>query len=124
MNETAIIIGIAIAVGIVLLFLVLVISGYALAAALAIFAFAATQGFIGIVVYFAAWVFLFPIMFFATLVIAIFLAFVDLSIFLGNSKQKVRNLEFSIEKKDTHKLPPNDPAERYKWANKLPPYDK
>jgi hypothetical protein len=115
-------------VGALVLFLIFLVLGLglfsaALVGAGVMFAAAAVQGFIGIIVFFAAWVFLFPLMVVLAIIIGVFVAVVS----PADERQTPREKKFKIPNKRLWKhrpnLPPTDPEERLKWANRLPPYD-
>ncbi len=91
---------------------------WAVAGAIVLFAFAANQGFVGIAVYVACWVFLFPVMLVASIVLGIFVLREEKSI-----QKEIAEQVLSERKLMLQRHPPSDPDERHKWANKLPPYD-
>ena len=112
----------------------------ALAAAVFVFrgavlllAFAGAQGFIGLAAYVAAWVFLFPVMLVASFGFGLFIWYIERQSALdalqhktprvGHAKERLM-ARFSRSRNDpAPNQPPADPAERIKWANRLPPYD-
>lgn len=105
------IIAILVVVGVVLVIIALVLGLglFALVAegALRLLGFANQGGFVGIIAYFAAWVFLFPLMLIWSLV-------------AGYMAMPAKERDEQVHKR---KLP-TDPDERYNWANRLPPYDQ
>jgi hypothetical protein len=111
-NEITII-GLA-ALGIVLIVVVLILGlallGMVIEGAIALLAYASEQGFVGIITYFAAWVFLFPLM-------------ITLSIVIGVLSTASTISEESEARKIRSGKPPRNFRERYRWANRLPPYD-
>lgn len=84
--------------------------GWLISGAVVLFGWAATQGFVGLTAYVAAWVFLFPIMLVASLVTGLVT-----SLLLR---------EQAGTKNRSRGTPPDDLYERYKWANRMPPYDE
>src|SRR6056297_2637319 len=84
--------------------------GRALAGAIFLFAWAMEQGFLGAVAFFAAWVFLLPVMLVSSFVIGVW--------FVGSTKKEGQDA-----KRVSQGQPPKDPDKRYRWANRLPPYD-
>lgn len=96
---------------IVLLLLFLALASYFLRGAVLILASALEQGFVGVVAMAAAWVFLFPLMAIWAVLWGILSHREE--IVLGRGRRPV-----DLEKR------PADPKERYKWANRLPPYDR
>ena len=110
-------------VALVALVLVLWLLFCALQGAEVLLAFALAQGFVGFVAYVAAWVFLFPFMLVASVGLGIFFYFVVYFAFTPERRREKREWRRRyFEGKASG--PPPDPAERHKWANRLPPYDK
>lgn len=109
MSEGATIFVFAVA-GIGLIIAALWLIGYLFSGAAVLFVWASEQGFIGIAAYFTAWVFLLPIMLIGSTLVGIFLHWSEAS-----APREIAR----IEKGDA----PSDPHERFKWANRLPPYD-
>ena len=113
--------------GLVTVWLALWLLWFAFAGAVVMLSFAAEQGFVGLAAFVAAWVFLFPVM----LPIAIVLGFLFGR--SGSTKDKRKRAaarwrpkqlgEPLPTRKPSTESPPDDPNERYKWANRLPPYD-
>lgn len=79
--------------------------------AVALLNWALEQEFIGIVAYALAWVLLLPLMLVASIIFGIIIHFSG-----AEPKHKART------KVDARPL--TDADEKYKWANRLPPYDK
>jgi hypothetical protein len=113
--------------GLFVLGLALWLIWFAFAGAVIMLSFAAAQGFVGLVAFVAAWVFLFPVM----LPVAIVMGFLAGR---ADSMEERRNREVEIwrhkhlgeplpNKRTLVDSPPDDPEERHKWANRLPPYD-
>lgn len=85
--------------------------GWFIAGAVSLFTLAAeSAGFVGIALYVILWVIASPIMVIASIIVGFF-------VWLGDV-QKSNN--GTTEKQDI----PTDAQEKYKWANRLPPYDK
>lgn len=82
-----------------------------LSGAAVLFGWALEQGFLGAVAYWAAWVFLLPIMLGAAFIIGAWT--------LVSEKRAERDA-----KRVAHGLPPRNADERHRWANRLPPYDQ
>lgn len=102
---------VAIVVLIIAAFLALGLFALALTGGGLILAMAVSQGFIGIVAFIAAWVFLFPIM-------------LIWAIIAGWLSQPSHNIPNAKNRSNaSYQNPPKDPNERNKWANRLPPYD-
>ena len=48
----------------------------------------------------------------------------ELEVFQAHEKEQAQKRKAEIQKRKAYSsTPPKDPAERYKWANRLPPYD-
>jgi hypothetical protein len=92
----------------------------ALEGALALLAIALAQGFVGIVAYFAAWVFLLPFMLVASVGLGAITRFATAS---AKRREKRVDRWRRWHREGKVSGPPPDPAERHKWANRLPPYD-
>jgi len=106
----------------VVVFLALALMSYVILGAGVLFAWALGQGFVGAVLYFAAWFFLLPVMLIASTVIGVFT-----NRTLNRERrewehgERIRNPPFSS--RPIRGTPPTDPDDRYKWANRLPPFD-
>lgn len=105
-------------IGLGLLWLAFAALMYGLTGAALIFGLATTQGFIGVVACIAAWIFFFPVM----VVWAIGWGFIAARKHDGSSAG-YSEPEYRWTT-STDRQPPDDPKERYLWANRLPPYDK
>ena len=99
--------------------------------AIVLFHWAAEQAFLGVIAYAAAWVFLFPLMLVASLVVGIlagrFFSVLDAESRQERAAQRWREKNLGEPRRDARlgkSSPPEDPSERYKWANRLPPYDR
>ncbi|MTJ05052.1 MAG: hypothetical protein FH759_10225 [Sediminimonas qiaohouensis] len=92
----------------------------ALEGALVLLAIALAQGFVGIVAYVAAWVFLLPFMLVASVGLGAINRFTSAS---AKRQEKRAGRWRRRHREGKVSDPPPDPAERYKWANRLPPYD-
>lgn len=92
------------------LFLGLIILGLAFRGGTLLFLWALEQGFIGVAAYFAAWVFLLPLMATASIGIGIWLKLFDADV-IHNEKRAAKG------------LPPKGGDAHHRWANRLPPYD-
>lgn len=97
---------------------------------------ALAQGFVGLVAYVAAWVFLLPFMLIASAAVGGFVWWVG-GIDAREERAEARREKAETRKRRRHppaaektltsKRPiagPSDPKERYLWANRLPPYDQ
>jgi hypothetical protein len=98
--------------------------------AVVLFWWAGDQAFLGVIAYAAAWVFLFPLMLVASLALGAVIAFAEKPIREEQRRERrverwrAKNLGESRSSKGTKTdIPPDDPEERHKWANRLPPYD-
>lgn len=92
----------------------------ALEGAAVILTLALAQGFVGLVAFVAAWVFLLPFM----LVASVGLGAVSYFAFSADKRREKRANKWLRRHCDGKANgPPPDPAERHKWANRLPPYD-
>ena len=138
---TALSLGAIIVVGLITFALAVWIGLLAFAGAAVLLAFAAGQGFAGLVAYFAAWVFMFPLMLVASAVTG-FQSGGLVSDDHRREKAKWNREDAEWEtalwrhrhlgephpgKQKTSRRddePPDDPDERYQWANRLPPYDQ
>jgi uncharacterized membrane protein len=114
-------------VGLVALALALWLIFVAFNGALVMLSFASAQGFVGLVAFVAAWVFLFPVMLLIAIVIGFFM---HRAISLEDRRERDvarwRHKHLGEPLPITRTLansPPDDLEERYKWANRLPPYD-
>ncbi|MEJ6390572.1 hypothetical protein [Gymnodinialimonas ulvae] len=121
MSETTwwIVIGVC---GLIAVFLAIQLAGYVVIGALALFAWASRQGASGLVIYFALWVLLMPLM----LVFSAVTGFFENKQINETHKKTLRTRENEANRytrKPIRSQPPADPKERYKWANRLPPYD-
>ena len=48
----------------------------------------------------------------------------ELEVFKAREKEEAQKKRLEAKKRKAyHSTPPKDPEERYKWANRLPPYD-
>jgi lysylphosphatidylglycerol synthetase-like protein (DUF2156 family) len=99
---------VGIAVALLAIFLVFTLASATFLGAITLGAMASAQGFVGLVAYAAAWVFLFPLMLISSIFVGFWIS--------SGSDPKFQNR--------TEPTPPRDPVLRYKWANRLPPYDK
>lgn len=106
--------------------------------------YAAEKGFVGYAAYGAAWVFLFPLMLAASLIVGIIAAREQARLdrpFIER-RNKLEREARALDQEQTRRIgpllpgstawrvpkpraekPPENPADRYKWANRLPPYD-
>jgi hypothetical protein len=114
-------------VGLVALALALWLIFVAFNGALVMLSFASAQGFVGLVAFVAAWVFLFPVMLLIAIVMGFFM---HRAISLEDRRERDvarwRHKHLGEPLPITRTLansPPDDLEERYKWANRLPPYD-
>ena len=80
----------------------------------ALFAYAIEQGFVGLIAYIAAWVFLFPLMLVASIGVGVF----------GMWAIRYIKKQDNLDGRRNQRVPPNGSVEHYRWANRLPPYDK
>lgn len=87
-------------------------------------AFAAGQGFIGLVAYAAAWVFLLPIMAITSGVLGFLSYLADRRDEKAAAAREKAKLKRATLARRSIAPPPKDPEERYLWANRLPPYDQ
>jgi len=101
--------------GLLAVWLVLSLLSLGVLGAIVIFAFAAAQGFVGIISFVAAWVFLFPVMAIASFIVG-FIAWLA----EPPSEERITKRQ---DVRPTKRKPPTDPHERKKWANRLPPYE-
>lgn len=92
----------------------------ALEGAAVLLVFALAQGFVGLVAFVAAWVFLLPFMLVASVVLGLITRFASAS---ATRREKRVDRWRRRHREGKVSGPPPDPAERYKWANRLPPYD-
>ncbi len=104
------IIPLVIVLGLLALFLGLFLFGLALRGGAFLFFWALEQGFIGVAAYFAAWVFLLPLM-------------ATVSIGLGIGLKTLERREIQDKNRVEKGVPPRSPDAHYRWANRLPPYD-
>ena len=122
MDNTTILI-VVIAAVIALLVIALLCLGSLLEGAAILLAWASLQGFIGVAVYFALWIFAFPFM----LIVSIIIGLVSIWT-LGKEGQKGKQIQAWRDKNlgtvSAKQTPPTNPEERHKWANRLPPYDQ
>ncbi|MFV0360673.1 hypothetical protein [Tropicimonas sp.] len=102
-----------IVIGLGLLWLAFTALMLGLTGAVLILGLAAAQGFVGIVAFIAAWIFLFPVM----AVWAVGWGFIEARKHGGSEPENRWTTR-------TDRKPPTDPEEKYLWANRLPPYDK
>lgn len=121
MDNTTIWIVVIVAV-IALLFIALWSLGSLIAGAAILLGWASSQGFIGVAVYFALWIFAFPFMLIVSIIIGLVTTWIA-----AKEVRKENQIEVWREKhlgNQTNELTaPSDPEERRKWANRLPPYD-
>ncbi|KAA0909830.1 hypothetical protein FLO80_19895 [Aquicoccus porphyridii] len=121
----------AIVLGLLALYLAFLVLVAGFMGAAWMFAYAAAQGFLGVVAYVAAWVFLFPFMAIASLGLGAVLLW---SFYWEERASRGARIEPKVpfhkrlvawlKNENVHApTPPSDPEERYKWANRLPPYD-
>jgi hypothetical protein len=122
MDNATILIIVIVAV-IALLIISLWALGSLLEGAAILLAWASSQGFIGVAVYFALWIFAFPFM----LIVSIIIGLVSIWT-LGKEGQKGKQIQAWRDKNlgtvSAKQTPPTNPEERHKWANRLPPYDQ
>ncbi|MGM0583470.1 MAG: hypothetical protein ACQEUZ_02305 [Pseudomonadota bacterium] len=116
-GSQAILIAGLIAGGLLALGIALVLIAWVVRGALELFGMAAAQGFVGLVAYVAAWVFLLPVMAVASGVIGFF------AWRMNRAEEKAQSAQEKPRRKK-RAPPPDDPYERHLWANRLPPYDK
>ena len=85
-------------------------------------AWASSQGFIGVAIYFALWIFAFPFMLIASIITGLVSEWA-----LTKEKRKEKQIQAwrnkNLSNQSTKQTTPSDPEERRKWANRLPPYD-
>jgi membrane protein implicated in regulation of membrane protease activity len=86
-------------------------------------AWASSQGFIGVAIYFALWIFAFPFMLIASIITGLVSEWA-----LTKEKRKEKQIQAwrnkNLSNQSAKQTTPSDPEERRKWANRLPPYDQ
>jgi len=86
-------------------------------------AWASSQGFIGVAIYFALWIFAFPLMLIASIITGLISGWT-----LDKEEREEKRMQAWRDKnlgtQSAKQTTPTDPEERRKWANRLPPYDQ
>ena len=122
MDNTTILI-VVIAAVIALLVIALVAASSLFLGATLLLAWASSQGFIGVAVYFALWIFAFPFMLIASIITGLISGWT-----LDKEEREEKRLQAWRDKnlvtQSAKQTPPTNPEERHKWANRLPPYDQ
>ncbi|MDB4074523.1 hypothetical protein N9530_07250 [Ascidiaceihabitans sp.] len=122
MDNATILIVVIVAV-IALLFIALVAASSLFLGATLLLAWASSQGFIGVAVYFALWIFAFPLMLIASIITGLIFGWT-----LDKEEREEKRIQAWRDKnlgiQSAKQTTPTDPEERRKWANRLPPYDQ
>jgi|TARA_B110000879_G_C11153414_1_gene505699 hypothetical protein len=122
MDNTTILV-LVIAAVIALLFIALVAASSLFLGATLLLAWALSQGFIGVAVYFALWIFAFPFMLIASIITGLISGWT-----LDKEEREEKRIQAWRDKnlgtQSAKRTTPTDPEERRKWANRLPPYDQ
>lgn len=122
MDNATILIVVIVAV-IALLFIALVAASSLFLGATLLLAWASSQGFIGVAVYFALWIFAFPLMLIASIITGLIFGWT-----LDKEEREEKRMQAWRDKnlgtQSAKQTTPTDPEERRKWANRLPPYDQ
>ena len=121
--DNATILILVIAAVIALLFIALVAASSLFLGATLLLAWASSQGFIGVSVYFALWIFAFPLMLIASIITGLISGWT-----LDKEEREEKRIQAWRDKnlgtQSSKQTTPTDPEERRKWANRLPPYDQ
>ncbi|HAB37477.1 MAG TPA: hypothetical protein DCE52_05685 [Rhodobacteraceae bacterium] len=122
MDNATILIVVIVAV-IALLFIALVATSSLFLGATLLLAWASSQGFIGVAIYFALWIFAFPLMLIASIITGLISGWT-----LDKEEREEKRMQAWRDKnlgtQSAKQTTPTDPEERRKWANRLPPYDQ
>ena len=122
MDNATILIVVIVAV-IALLFIALVATSSLFLGATLLLAWASSQGFIGVAIYFALWIFAFPLMLIASIITGLISGWT-----LDKEEREEKRIQAWRDKnlgtQSAKQTTPTDPEERRKWANRLPPYDQ